>query len=128
MRFWSAEFFAEAQRVLAGDSELVSALGATKTSFLLECTDKPNAFLISVEGGRVETREADPAAQAEFRLAAPYEEWVKVVSGKAKLQGEVLRGNVRFRGSMPRMLLYLNKVLKMEGRILAAIKDLNPEF
>jgi len=73
-------------------------------------------------------REGSNEEDAEFRFSAPYTEWERIAKGKVKLSGEVISGRVRFRGSMPKMLLYLNKVIGLEKKLMRVINEMNIDF
>jgi len=98
------------------------------TTILAACSDRSEAFLIQVTDGNISSKEAPPQEKAEFKFTAPYEKWMMVAKGELKLQSEVVKGGIKFSGSMPKMLLYLGKVVRMEKRILNIIKGMNLEY
>ncbi len=64
----------------------------------------------------------------EFVFSAPYDEWVKIIRDSLNIRGEVLRGKVKFRGSMPKMLLYLGRVSRIENELTQRMRSMAPEF
>ena len=127
-RFWSKEFFEKAGELLNNDQDLTKVFAGINTTILVKCIDKEVAFLISVKDGNISSREATPEDKAEFSFAAPYDKWVKIVKGEETMQREVMKSNVKFRGSMPKMLLYLNKVVRMQRKILSIVEEMSLEY
>ncbi len=66
--------------------------------------------------------------KAEFRFIAPYERWEKIARGEAKMQGDVLSGRIRFRGSMTKMLLHVNRVIGLERKAVEIMKGMDILF
>ena len=128
MNFWSREFFERAGEILNSDQDLAKALRAVNTTILAECTDRPASFIIAVNEGKITSREAKTGEKAEFRFSAPYHEWMRVLKEESKIQAEVVKGKIKFSGSMPKMLLYLSKIVKMEGKILRTVKGMDLQY
>jgi putative sterol carrier protein len=127
-RFWSEEFFKEAGELLNREQDLTKVLTGMNTTILAECVDRNQAFLITVEDGKISSAEGHPEDKVEFRFAAPYDKWAKIARGEEKVQSEVVKGKIKFRGSMPKMLLYLGKVVRMEKKILKIIGEMELEY
>lgn len=128
MKFWSKEFFETVVSRLNQDFKFQSLLSGTTTTIIANCPERPPPILINVQNASVDVREASPGGKAEFTFTASYEEWVKIVRDGLKIQGEVVKGRVRFSGSLPKMLLYLAKVARMEDELLAGMRQLEPEY
>lgn len=126
VRFWTTGFFTQLQDRLNAEESLSRLMKGLNTSLILDCAG--DGFLILVEEGRLSVKQASGSEKAEFRLSAPYEVWECISKGKTKVQGEIVSGRVRFRGSMPRMLLYLNKMVGLESSIIRIMKGMNLEF
>lgn len=126
--FWSKEFFEKTDELLNDDRDLCRVFSGMNTSIIAECSDRKESFLILVEDGKISSAKAGVDDKGEFRFSAPYDLWVKVAKGEEKVQSQVVRGKIKFRGSMPKMLLYLGKVVRMEKKILKIIGDMNLEF
>lgn len=124
--FWTTHFFTQLQERLDAEESLSKLTRGMNLSLLLDCAG--DEFLISVEEGRLSVKQASGSEKAEFGLSAPYEVWERISKGQAKVQGEIVSGRVRFRGSMPRMLLYLNKLVDLESSILRIMKAMSIEF
>lgn len=91
---------------------------------ILTCSDR-NISYKKRYCGCVEASEKD---SADFHFLAPYSTWVTIARGKSKIQGEVVGGRVKLKGSMPKMLLYVGKLAGMERRMTKLINDVGTEF
>lgn len=127
MLFWSEEFFEAAAGAVNSDSRFPAVVTGISTSIIAECSDRGSAFRIQLEAGKVSVRPAQKDA-GEFTFSAPYEEWSRIVRDGLDIRGEVLKGKVKFKGSMPKMLLYLGRVSRMEKEIIAKMRAIGPEF
>lgn len=128
MQFWTEEFFQEAATLLNADPRVKDSIGGIVTTILADSSDIGRAFLIKVDGGVVSVSSASGGTPAEFSFAAPYQEWVSIVRDSLNIRGEVLKSRVKFRGSMPKMLLYLGRVSRMEMEIIAKMRALSPAY
>jgi putative sterol carrier protein len=128
VRFWSEEFFAKAAELVNSDPRMAPQISGITTDIVADCTDRGGAYVIHVQDGKVGARLALPDEHPEFTFGAPYDEWVRIVRDSLNIRGEVLKGKVKFRGSMPKMLLYLGRVSRMEGEIIKKMRDLSPEY
>jgi len=128
VRFWSKEFFEEASELVNKDQELEKVFSGINTTIIAECSDRNSAFLITVKNGKISSSEARSDDKAEFRFTAPYDKWVKIAQGKDKVQSEVVKGGIKFRGSMPKMLLYLSRIVRMQNKILSIFTSISLEF
>lgn len=107
--------------MLNNDPKLAGTLAGIETSILLRCDNRDSSFVVRLASGRVSTKSADPQEKTEFTLSAPYDEWVKIANGEEKAQREIVRGKMKFTGSWPKMLLYINKVVRLENEMLGKI-------
>ena len=128
MYFWSPEFFQSAGEMLNSDKDLATAFGSLNTTILAECSDRSTSFLIEVGNGRIASREAKLGEKADFKFSAPYHEWARILKDESKIQSEVVKGKIKFSGSMPKLLLYLSKIVKMEGRIIRNVKGMDLQY
>lgn len=128
VRFFTKEFFDDFAEILSRDRDLAEITRGLNTSILFVCEDRSSAFKATVVDMKISVAEAGSEDEAEFKFLAPYPEWVKIAKGEARFQGEVIAGRIRFKGSMPKMLLYLNKVLKLERRLLDMVRRMNLEY
>jgi len=119
--FWTQEFFKQAEDLLNNDPKLVGTLAGIETSILLRCDNRDESYVVKLASGHVSTKSADPQEKTEFTLSATYDEWAKIARGEEKAQREIVRGKVKFTGSWPKMLLYINKLVRLENEMLAKI-------
>ena len=128
VRFFSLEFFNNMVDQLNADDSLAKVTKGMNTSLLLSCAELSAYYLIDVKEGRFSVRQAPANQPAEFAFSAPYGEWERIAKGQAKIPGEVVSGRIKFKGSMPKMLLFLNKVLGLESKIMKAINSMHLDF
>lgn len=128
LAFWTDSFFKEAESALDADSETAKTLSGIETSILLRCEDRAESFLVEVAAGRVRVKRLGSNDKPEFTLSAPYDEWAKIAKGEEKVQREIVKGKVKFLGSWPKMLLYINKVVRLETEMLKKIGQLSVEY
>lgn len=95
-----------------------------KTTILIGVTDEGQSYLLSVEGGATTLQKAAPDTQAEFSFDGPYDAWTRIAKGDLDLQSAVLKGQLRFKGSIMKILTYRDRFM----RIGDLIKDSPKEF
>jgi putative sterol carrier protein len=102
VKFFSPEFFAQVQDSLANDAKWQESAKGLKTSIRLTSAGQANAssYLLKVEDGKTTISPTDAAAQAEFSFEGAYETWTKVARGEVDLQSAVLKGLLKFKGSI----------------------------
>lgn len=127
-KFWSEPFFEQTAESLNRSPVFAPVFKGMKTRIVAECTDGGGSFMINIADGVIAVRRAEQGEPADFRFSAPYAEWVSVVRDGSELRGEVVKGKVRFKGSMPMMLLMLGKVSKAEKELVAHMRAMNPEY
>jgi putative sterol carrier protein len=128
IRFFSPEFFKNMIDQLNADESLAKLTKGMNTSLLLSCNELSLFYLINITEGRLSVKQSSSDQVAEFAFSAPYTEWEKIARGQAKIPSEVVSGRIKFKGSMPKMLLYLNKVLGLESRIMKSINSMSLIF
>jgi len=126
--FWTEDFFKQAEDLLNSDPKLSGTLAGIETSILLKCDNRDASFVVKLASGRVLTKSADPQEKTEFTLSASYDEWVKIANGQEKAQREIVRGKMKFTGSWPKMLLYINKVVRLENEMLGKIGLMSVQY
>jgi putative sterol carrier protein len=115
VKYFSPEFFALLQESLVNDSKWQEDTKGLKTSMKLSTTDQGNAtsYLLKVEEGRTTISPSDPAAQAEFSFEGTYETWTKLAKGEVDFQSAVLKGLLKFKGSITKILVYKDRFLRI---------------
>jgi putative sterol carrier protein len=126
VKYFSPEFFAQLQDSLASDTKWQEDTKGLKTSIKLSTTDRDTAasFLLKVEEGRTTISPSDQAAQSEFAFEGAYETWTKLAKGEVDFQSAVLKGLLRFKGSITKILLYRDKFI----RIAEVMRSVPVEF
>ena len=126
VKFFSPEFFAQVQDALANDAKWQEDTKALKTSIKLTSTGEANAssYLLKVEDGKTTLSPSDPSAQAEFSFEGAYETWTKIAKGEVDLQAAVLKGLLKFRGSITKILVYRDRFV----RIAQVMRSIPVEF
>ncbi len=125
-KYFSQEFFAELQEKLSNDAKWQEDTKGLKTSIRLSSTDRndPRTFLIKVEEGKTVITPSDATAQAEFSFEGSYETWTRVAKGEVDFQSAVLKGLLKFKGSITKILFYKDKFF----RIAEVMRSIQVEF
>jgi putative sterol carrier protein len=126
VKYFSPEFFAQLQETLANDTKWQEDTKGLKTSIKLSSTDQnsPASYLLKVEEGKTTISPSDPAAQAEFSFEGAYETWTRVAKGEVDFQSAVLKGQLKFKGSITKILFYKDRFL----RIAEVMRSVQVEF
>jgi len=123
-KFLSDEYFTELETALTTDAKWNESVRGIKTTVLINVTDAGQSYLLAVDNGVTTLRKAAPEAQAEFTFDGAYDAWTKVAKGELDLQSAVLRGQLRFKGSIMKILTYRDRFL----RIADLIRDSQKEY
>jgi putative sterol carrier protein len=126
IKYLSPEFFAQLQDTLASDQKWQDGTKGLKTSIKLTTTGQgdPTSFLLKVEEGKTTITPSDPAAVAEFSFEGSYDTWTKVAKGDLDFQSAVLKGLLKFKGSITKILFYRDRFL----RIAEVMRSIPVEF
>ncbi len=112
-KYFSEEFFTEIDGRLAGDPTWQQATKGVKSTIKLTATDQALSYLITIEEGVTRIAKTDGNAQAEFSFEGTYEAWTKIAKGELDLQAAVLKGQLRFRGSITKILFYKDRFVRI---------------
>jgi putative sterol carrier protein len=123
-KYFSEEFFKEVEVKLGADPTWQQATKGVKSTIKLSTTDQGTSFLLTIEEGATRIGKTDAAMQAEFSFEGTYEAWSKVARGEVDLQSAVLKGHLRFRGSITKILFYKDRFV----RIADVMKSVPLEF
>ncbi len=123
-KYFGEEYFKELEGRLNSDSGWTEGTKNLKTSLLLTVTDQGASFLFDVENGKTTVKRAEPSSSAEFTFEGPYDVWMRVGKGELDFQSAVLKGSLRFRGSITKIIFYRERFL----RIAEAIREIPKEF
>lgn len=126
VKFFSPEFFAQVQGSLASDEKWQADTKGLRTSIKLTSTGQESAssYLLKVEEGATTVSAGDSAAQAEFSFEGPYDVWARVGKGELDFQSAVLKGQLKFKGSITKILFYKDRFM----RIAEVMRGIPVEF
>jgi len=112
-KYMSDEYFAEVQKALSEDQKWTESTKSVKTSIAMNVTDQGQNFLLGVDGGTTTIQKVAPGTPAEFSFDGTYETWSKVAKGEVDLQSAVLKGQLRFKGSLTKILMYRDRFVRV---------------
>lgn len=124
VKYFSEEYFKEVEQKLAADPNWQQDIKGVKTTILLNAVDQNALFLIKVEEGKTAIGKVEPGTTAEFSFEGPYEVWMKVAKKEVDFQSAVLKGLLKFRGSITKILFYKDRFM----RITDVIRSIPVEF
>ena len=123
-KYMSEEYIAQVQTSLSQDSKWAEATKNFKTSIAFNVTDTGQNYLMSVENGSTSFQKATPGTTAEFSFDGTYDAWSKVARGEVDIQSAVLKGQLKFKGSLTKILMYKDRFI----RVAEIMKDVPKEF
>jgi putative sterol carrier protein len=123
-KFLSDEYFGELQTALKADPKWAESTKSVKTSIAFNVTDIGQNYVLSVENGATSLQKVAPGTTAEFSFDGTYDTWTKVAKGEMDLQSAVLKGQLRFRGSLTKILMYRDRFM----RVADVMKEVPKEF
>ncbi len=123
-QYFTEEYFKEVEQKLAADPKWQQDTKGIKTTILLNSPDRSALFLIKVEDGVTTISKTEPGVTVEFSFEGPYEVWTRVAKGEVDFQSAVLKGQLKFRGSITKILFYKDRFT----RIAEIIRTVPVEF
>ena len=123
-KFLSDEYFAELQSALSQDPKWLESTKTVKTSIAFNATDIGQNYVLGVENGTTTLQKVAPGTPAEFSFDGTYDTWCKVVKGEMDLQSAVLKGQLRFKGSITKILMFRDRFI----RVAEMMRDTPKEF
>jgi len=123
-KYLSDEYFSQVQTALAQDAKWVESTRNFKTSIGFGVTDIGQYFIVNVENGVTNLQKAASGAPAEFTFEGPYDAWTKVQKGEVDIQSAVLKGQLKFKGSITKVMMYRDKL----NRVADVMKGIPTEF
>ena len=123
-KYFSEEYFKEIERGLVADPKWQQDTKGVKTTILLNAVDRGALFILKVEDGNTTIARSEPGATAEFTFEGPYEVWTRIARGEVDFQSAVLKGLLKFRGSITKILFYKDRF----ARITEVIKSVPVEL
>jgi len=123
-KFLSDEYFSQVQVALSQDPKWLESTKSVKTSIAFNVTDIGQNYVLSVENGITTLQKVAAGTQAEFSFDGTYDAWTKVVKGEMDIQSAVLKGQLRFKGSITKILMYKDRFV----RFAEVMHDVPKEF
>jgi len=123
-KFLSDEYFTELQAALSKDAKWTESTKSVKTTIAFTATDTGQNYILSVENGVTSLQKVAPGTAAEFSFDGTYDTWCRVAKGELDLQSAVLKGQLRFRGSLTKILMYRDRFM----RVADVMKEVPKEF
>jgi putative sterol carrier protein len=124
VRYFTEEYFKEVEQKLLADQNWQQDTKSIKTSILLGATDQNAYFILKVEEEVTSLTKVEPGTAAEFSFEGTYEVWTRVAKGEVDLQSAVLKGMLKFKGSITKILFYKDRFL----RVAEVIRSVPVEF
>ncbi len=126
VKYFSPEFFAQLQENLVNDARWQEGTKGLKTTMKLSTTDQnaASSYMLKVEEGKTTISPSDVAAQAEFSFEGTYETWTRLAKGEVDFQSAVLKGLLKFKGSITKILFYKDRFL----RIAEVMRSIQVDF
>ncbi len=123
-KFMSDEYFSLLQVALSQDTKWAEATKTIRTSIAMNVTDQGQNYVLGVENGSTSLTKVAPGTPAEFSFDGTYDTWSKVARGEMDLQSAVLKGQLRFKGSLTKILMYRDRFI----RVAEIMKEVPKEF
>ena len=123
-KYMSEEYISQVQGALSGDPRWAETSKSFKSSIAFNVTDQGLNYILSVDNGVTTFQKAAPGTPAEFSFDGSYEAWCKVAKGEVDMQSAVLRGQLKFKGSLTKILMYKDRFT----RVAEVMSDVPKEF
>ena len=123
-KYMSEEYVSQVQAALAGDPKWAETSKGFKTSIAFNVTDQGSNFLLGVDNGVTTFQKVAAATPAEFSFDGTYDSWSKVAKGEVDIQSAVLKGQLKFKGSLTKILMYKDRFI----RVAEIMRDVPKEF
>lgn len=123
-KFLSDEYFLQVQAALMYDQQWLESTKSVRTSIAFNVTDIGQNQVLTVENGATTLQKTAAETPAEFSFDGSYETWTKVVKGEVDIQSAVLKGQLKFKGSITKILMYRDRLM----RVAEVMRDVPKEF
>jgi len=123
-KFLSDEYFSQVQAALSQDQKWLDSTKTIKTTIAFNATDIGQNYVLTVENGVTTLQKAVAGTPVEFSFDGTYDAWTKVVKGEMDIQSAVLKGQLRFKGSITKILMYKDRF----NRVAEVMSDVPKEF
>jgi putative sterol carrier protein len=123
-KFLSDEYFSQVQATLCQDQKWLESTKSVKTSIAFNVTDIGQNYVLTVENGVTALQKVAAGTPVEFSFDGTYDAWTKIVKGEMDIQSAVLKGQLRFKGSITKILTYRDRFI----RVAEVMSDVPKEF
>jgi|SRR5208337_349075 len=123
-KFLSDEYFSQVQVALSQDQKWLESTKSIKTTIAFNATDIGQNYVLTVENGVTTLQKVAAGTPVEFSFDGTYDAWTKVVKGEVDIQTAVLKGQLRFKGSINKILMYKDRF----NRVAEVMRDVPKEF
>ena len=123
-KFLSDEYFSQVQAALTQDPKWLETTKSVRTSMAFNVTDIGQDYVLTVENGATALQKVEAGTPAEFSFDGTYDAWSKVVKGEVDIQSAVLKGQLRFKGSIIKILTYRDRL----NRVAEVMSEVPKEF
>jgi len=123
-KYLSDEYFSQVLTALTQDTKWAESTKSLKTSVAMNVTDISQNYLLGVDNGTTSLQKAAPGTVADFTFEGTYESWCKIGRGEIDLQSAVLKGQMKFKGSLVKILALRDKL----NRVAEVMTQVPKEF
>jgi putative sterol carrier protein len=123
-KYLSDEYFSQVQATLSQDPKWTESTKTVKTSIAFNVTDTGQNYVLGVENGVTTLQKVAQGTPAEFSFDGTYDAWCKVAKGEVDIQSAVLKGQLRFKGSLTKILMYKDRFV----RVAEVMREVPKEF
>ena len=123
-KYLSDEYFSQLLTALTQDAKWAESTKGLKTSVALNVTDIGQNYLLGVDSGTTTLQKAAPGTAADFTFEGTYEAWCRIGRGEIDLQSAVLKGQMKFKGSLVKILALRDKL----NRVADVMREVPKEF
>ncbi|HKT22376.1 MAG TPA: SCP2 sterol-binding domain-containing protein [Nitrososphaerales archaeon] len=123
-KYMSDDYISQVQSALAQDPKWMESTRSFKTSVAFNVTDLGQNYVMSVDNGVTAFQKVAPGTGAEFSFDGTYDAWSKIAKGEVDIQSAVLKGQLKFKGSLTKILMYKDRFI----RVAEIMRDVPKEF
>lgn len=123
-KFMSEEYISQVQSALSSDPKWSETTKSFKTSIAFNVTDIGQNFVMNVDNGTTTFQKVAPGTGAEFSFDGTYDAWSNVAKGEVDIQSAVLKGQLKFKGSLTKILMYKDRFV----RVAEIMRDVPKEY
>ncbi len=123
-KYMSEEYISQVQAALSNDPKWAETSKGFKTSIAFNVTDQGLNYALGVDNGVTTFQKVAPGASAEFSFDGSYDSWCKVAKGEVDIQTAVLKGQLKFKGSLTKILMYKDRFI----RVAEIMRDVPKDF